>query len=388
MAGIPRPVDDLPNGSVSVRVIRGGFTNNVPNQTVELHVGSDVLKTKTDAEGRAQFDKLRPGEMAKAVADVDGEHLESQQFPAPAQGGIRLVLLAGGGADRAGAATVPAGPPAVAGQVVIGGQSRIVIQPGDESLTLYFLLDILNKSAVPVTPPTPFVFDMPEGATGTGILQGSSPLATVNGTRVTVNGPFPPGSTLVQVGGAINETSGSFDLVQRFPAPLTEYAVIVKKLGDTRMSSSQLAGQQVIPAQGETFIGAEGTPVAAGQPLTVSVTDMPHHNAAPRRTALALALGIVLVGVWAAARTNDDPVTRASERKRLIARREKLLADLVRLERNHGHAGRNTHDIHDIHDIHYRARREEIVGALENIYGALDSDGLTPGPGNTAGVAA
>ena len=110
MAGIPRPVDDLPNGSVSVRVIRGGFTNNVPNQTVELHVGSDVLKTKTDAEGRAQFDKLTPGATVKAVADVDGEHLESQQFPAPAQGGIRLVLLAGGGADTAGPQRpVPAG---------------------------------------------------------------------------------------------------------------------------------------------------------------------------------------------------------------------------------------------------------------------------------------
>ena len=87
MAGIPRPVDDLPNGSVSVRVIRGGFTNNIPNQTVELHVGSDILKTKTDAEGRAQFDKVKAGEAVKAVADVNGEHLESQQFRAPSQGG-------------------------------------------------------------------------------------------------------------------------------------------------------------------------------------------------------------------------------------------------------------------------------------------------------------
>ena len=126
MAGIPRPVDDLPNGSVSVRVIRGGFTNNVPNQTVELHVGSDVLKTKTDAEGRAQFDKLAAGQTVKAVADVDGEHLESQQFPAPAQGGIRLVLLAGGGADATGTARIPAGPPAVTGQVAIGGQTRTI----------------------------------------------------------------------------------------------------------------------------------------------------------------------------------------------------------------------------------------------------------------------
>jgi len=382
MAGIPRPVEDLPNGSVSVRVIRGGFTNNVPNQTVELHVGSDVLKTKTDAEGRAQFDKLAPGQTVKAVADVDGEHLESQQFPAPAQGGIRLVLLAGGGADKSGVAAAPAGPPAVTGPVAIGGQTRFILQPGEESVEVYYLLDILNNSAVPVNPPTPFGFDMPTGAAGLGILQGSSPLASVNGLRVTVDGPFPPGSTHVQIGTTFTVTSGSFDLVQRFPAPLTEYAVIVKKLGDTKMTSSQLAAQQVIPAQGETFLGAEGTPVAAEQPLTVSLTDMPHHNAAPRWIALMLALGIVLVGVWAITRNHDDAAARASERKRLVARREKLLADLVRLERGQGSGGREGRD------DKYRARREDIVVALEQVYGALDSDGITPEPGNTAGVAA
>jgi hypothetical protein len=193
---------------------------------------------------------------------------------------------------------------------------------------------------------------------------------------VTVNGPFPPGSTFVQVGGAITETSGAFDLVQRFPAPVTDYAVIVKKLGDTKMSSPQLAGQQVIPAQGETYLGAEGTPLADGQPLTVSLTDMPHHNPVPRRAALALALGIVLAGIWAATRSHDDSAARGSERKRLLARREKLLADLVRLER----------DQRD--DPRYRTRREEIMAALEQVYGALDSDGVSPGPGNTAGVAA
>ena len=385
MAGIPRPVDDLPNGSVSVRVIRGGFTNNVPNQTVELHVGSDVLKTKTDPEGRAQFDKLPAGQTVKAVADVDGEHLESQQFPAPGQGGIRLVLLAGAGADALGRGTAPpssAGPPAVAGDVVIAGQTRFILQPAEVSLEVYYLLDILNNSRVPVNPATPFEFDMPTGAAGTGILQGSSPLASINGLRVSVSGPFPPGSTHVQIGTTFTVTSGSFDLVQRFPAPLTEYAVIVKKLGDTNMRSSQLAAQQVIPAQGETFLGAEGTPVAAGQPLTVSLTDMPHHNAAPRRIALMLALGIVFVGVWASTRNHDDAAARATERKRLVARREKLLADLVRLERGKGGEKR------DERDHNYRARREEIVAALEQIYGALDSDGITPGPGNTAGVAA
>ena len=126
---------------------------------------------------------------------------------------------------------------AVAGQVVIGGQTRFILQPGEESIEIYYLLDILNNSAVPVNPPTPFAFDMPSGAMGTGILQGSSPLASLNGLRISVNGPFPPGSTHVQIGTAFTVTSGSFDLVQRFPAALTDYAVIVKRVGDTKMGS-------------------------------------------------------------------------------------------------------------------------------------------------------
>jgi hypothetical protein len=274
------------------------------------------------------------------------------------------------------------GPPAATGPVAIGGQTRIILQPGEETVSVYYLLDIVNNASVPVNPQAPFTFEMPSGAAGTGIMQGSSPLAAVDGSRVTVSGPFPPGSTPVQVGATFTVTSGSFDLVQRFPAALTNYAVIVKKLGETKMSSPQLGGQQEIPAQGEVFIGAEGTPVADGQALTVSLTGMPHHSAIPRRAALTLALGIVLVGVWTATRTTEDPVTRAGERKRLVARREKLLADLVRLERDKGD------DRRDAHDSHYRARREEIVGALEQVYGALDSDSITPGPGNTAGAAA
>src|SRR2546428_8259144 len=89
MAGIPRPVDDLPNGAVSVRLIRGALSNNIAKHPVELRVGSKVLTVKTDDNGRAQFNDLTPNATVKASADVDGEHLESQEFPAPARGGIR-----------------------------------------------------------------------------------------------------------------------------------------------------------------------------------------------------------------------------------------------------------------------------------------------------------
>ena len=95
MAGIPRPVTDLPDTSISVRLIRGQLSNNIASHLVELHFANGrVIKVNTDDAGRAQFDKLPRGESVKATADVDGEHLESQDFQVPGQGGIRLMLVA------------------------------------------------------------------------------------------------------------------------------------------------------------------------------------------------------------------------------------------------------------------------------------------------------
>ena len=160
MAGIPRPVTDLPDKSVSVRLIRGELSNNIANHPVELHVGSKVTTVKTDENGRAQFDALAPGTSVKAVAVVDGERLESQEFPVPAQGGVRLMLVATDTAKPP--ATTPDAPP-IAGQVVLGPQSRIVVEPADEAVNVFYLLDISNTSRAPVNPPAPFVFDLPGG---------------------------------------------------------------------------------------------------------------------------------------------------------------------------------------------------------------------------------
>ena len=116
MSGIPRPVDDLPARSVSVRLIRGDLSNNIANHPVDLEVNGKVQTVKTDEAGRAQFDGLPPGATLKAVAVVDGERLESQEFPAPAQGGIRLMLVATD-KDKESKAAAEASAPAIQGQV-------------------------------------------------------------------------------------------------------------------------------------------------------------------------------------------------------------------------------------------------------------------------------
>ena len=377
MAGIPRPVDDLPGGSISVRLIRGDLSNNIANHPIDLQIGDAVQTVATDDAGRAQFDRVPPGSRLKAVAIVDGERLESQEFSAPAQGGIRLMLVATDKQKEARAAA-EASAPAVAGQVTFGDQSRIVIQPGDEVIELYYILAIANPTRTPINPPTPFTFDMPSDAAGTTVLQGSSPKVTVSGRHVLVEGPFPPGETLVQVACTLAVGSDAIDIEQTFPATLPRLSVIVKKVENLRLVSAQLEQQQDVVDSGEVFISASGGAIPAGQPVMLTVSGLPHHSSAPRLAALSAAVGVVLVGLWAVLRP-AEPSGGRDDRKRLISRREKLFQDLVRLEgdRQGGRGDRSRQ----------ASRREELLTALEQIYAALDTDGTEPQPAGSPGPA-
>ncbi|MCM3879213.1 MAG: carboxypeptidase-like regulatory domain-containing protein [Vicinamibacterales bacterium] len=111
MSGLPLQVGDLPPGTVAVRIIRNNFSNNIAGQSVTLTVGTTepAVNTTSDSSGRAVFNSLRVGSSVRAKAVVDGEVLESQQFELPAQGGVRLVLVAGvgAGAGSDAAKTVP-----------------------------------------------------------------------------------------------------------------------------------------------------------------------------------------------------------------------------------------------------------------------------------------
>jgi hypothetical protein len=362
MSGIPRPVDDLPAGTVSVRMIRGQLSNNLIGQPVLMQGGGKTLTVKTDENGRASFTGIPAGTPVKASADVDGEHLESQEFPFPAQGGIRLMLVA---TDKAAAAK-----PAVTGTVTIGGQSRIVIEPGDENLRVYYLLSIENGSSSPVNTAKPFAFDMPKEGVGTTLLQGSSAKASVSGIHVLVQGPFPPGGTFVQVACEVPTSTGSYAVAAKFPAQVEQLAVVVKKLGDTKLSSPAIARQQDLTDAGETYIAAAGGPVPPDQPIELMLSGLPYHSAVPRWTALSLAFAIIALGAWVASRSAAVEPTRAAERKRLIARREKLLNELVRVEQDY-RSGR-------VDASRHAARREDLIHTLEPLYASLDDSTALP----------
>src|SRR5262249_59932990 len=134
---------------MSVRLIRGSLSNSIVDYPVKLIAGGKELTVKTDESGRAQFNEVPPGSTVKATADVDGEHLESREFPAPTRGGIRVMLVA---TDKS-KPSKPAGQPetpAPTGAITIGTKSRVVIQPNDEVVEIFYLLDLSNTASTPL----------------------------------------------------------------------------------------------------------------------------------------------------------------------------------------------------------------------------------------------
>jgi hypothetical protein len=364
MSGVPLPTGEIPAGTVTVRVVRGSLSNLVTGHPVEL-VGDVAASGRTNDAGRAEFTGLEPGSRVKAVTVVDGERIESQEFTLPPQAGIRVMLVATdpGAAKRAEEDQTLAQAPARTGIVVLGEQSRFVFELGDDGLTVFNIYQILNTARTPVQPAVPIVFQLPPEALRPALLDGSSPLAAVAGDRVNVNGPFPPGMTLVQFAYTMPYSGGTVTVKQRLPAALAQLSVVAQKVGELRLSSAQLAQQRDMSAEGQNYILGQGPPLAAGSDLTFVFSGLPHTPTWPRNLALTLAVLILAGGAYAAVRGRHAKGATA-ERKRLEAERERLFVQLTRLEESH-RAGTVDPQV-------YASRRRELVGALERVYAALD----------------
>lgn len=361
MSGIPLPDPQLPAGTITVRVVRGTLSNNVPNQTVELREGDNAVTAVTNAEGRAEFLTLNPGATVVAATELDGVRLASQPFPVPGQGGIRLMLVGAADPSRADV-------PAESGTVNFGAESRIVIELGEEVLNVYYLLDIVNWRDVPVEPDAPVMLSLPAGAAGATLMGGSSPRAVAAGAQVSLPGPFPPGMTPLRVGFVLPYSGGNLAFDQPLPVALESLLLMVEKWGDMDIASEQIARRADASPEGtdgRTFIFAAGPLVAAGAAVSLELSGLPHHSRLPAMLALGVAFVFLSAGAWGAA-TPDRSPTGAERRRRLESRREKRFRELVKNEQQH-RAGR-------IGATKYANRRGELMGDLERIYAELDDE--------------
>ena len=356
------PAAELPIGTVTVRVVREAIGNNVTGQAVRLTVNGAARNATTDDQGRAEFPNLPAGAEVRAEVTVNGEALVSDTFMVPATGGLRVILVAGlkdAAARKEQEAAAAAAAPAVPGVVVIGPNSRLLLEFRDDALQMFYVLDILNNARTRVDIGGPLIIDLPEGAGGAAVLEGSSPSATVGGDRLTVTGPFAPGVTSVQVGFQLRHDSPSLTVQQTWPIPMQQLTVAMEKVGSASMQSPQFSTVGEVKAEtGTPFLLASGPAVPAGGTVTIQLSNLPAHNPMPRYVALTLAAAIIACGGWLAfgARTGaEDP------RPRLIARRKALLAELAAIE-SRRRAGSAVDDV----------RRQRLLAELEHIYGELD----------------
>jgi hypothetical protein len=302
MSGSVLPVTDLPVGTVSVRVIRGSFDKNLPNQPVEFLVDGTKTTVNTDASGRAQVTGLAGGARVRASTVVDGEKLESQEAVVESSG-LRIILVATDPATAARAAedrALAASPP-VKGIVVLGPESRVVAQMSNDRLQIYYVLEIVNTARTPVDIGGPLIIDLPREARGATIIEGSSPQATANGPRVRVVGPFAPGITRVEAGYELPFSGDTARVTQVMPAKLDQVTLLVLQTGGLSLTSPQLASQREMTNNGPTVIVGNGPGLEAGQVLTFEIAGLPHRATWPRNLALSLASVIVAAGLWAAA---------------------------------------------------------------------------------------
>lgn len=354
MAGVPLPAGDLPDGTVTVRVVRRELGDNLAGQTVMLKGGGPVRSATTDTDGRARFDGLPAGVTYTAEAVVEGETLVSRPFEVPLRGGVRVVLVAG-----LAAGPKPAGAPAQPGTVEFAGDTRFVFEYQDDRLQVFYLLEIVNPAATPVDTGRPLQFDLPPEAIGATTLEGSSAQASVRGRRVSITGPFQPGRTMVQIGFTMPERD-ALSIRQPLPAALAQTFIAVEQVGGIRLASPQVAQTREVTADGQRFLLGTGGRLAPGDTLTIELTGLPAHSATPRAVALGLAALVLGVGFWSAFAPRDP---RASSLAALAAQRDRLMNEAVGLERKRRQRPLAAGE---------EARRQHLIRELEKITAQLD----------------
>ena len=363
MAGTPLPAPELPDRTVTVRVLRERLGNNVAGQTVSLKAGNETRTGKTDEQGRAQFDNLPAGTMVQASTVVDGETLTSLEFAVPSQGGVRVALIAGiaaAAAKEKAEADAAAKMPARPGVVEIGPESRIIIEYQDDNLTVFYLLEVINNARTPIDIGGPLLIQLPTGAAGASMMQGSSPNAGAKGDMVTITGPFPPGKTIAQVGFSLPQAGRNYELRQTWPVALAQVFVGVEKIGNMQIASPQLTDVREMNSDGTPFIMATGPKLNAGETLVLNLTGLPADSKAPRNAALAIAVLIFGVGAWFAL---TPAKAHAAQDAKLHAQRDKLMNEIVALE-----AKRRVKPLSDADE----ARLQRLTTDLERIIAELD----------------
>jgi len=133
----PLFVQDLPVGTISVRLTHPSMTEPIAGAAIvgtwTMAGGKEGTATvKTGDDGRAIFAKVPVGATFGAKAEVDGETLSTAEFPVPAEGGTRLLMIVGANTAEAMAEMTGQSPHGMGGGPKALGVRAGKIEPSDK----------------------------------------------------------------------------------------------------------------------------------------------------------------------------------------------------------------------------------------------------------------
>ena len=350
MSGIPRPVDDLPNGAVSVRADSRRAVEQHRRITRSSCTSAAKSRTVEDRRERARAVRRRcpPG------ATREGGGRSSTASGSSRRSSRRRRRAASGccwsrPTRRKERAAAAASAPAVTGH----GRHRRADRASSSSRgeeTVERLLPARHRRttrAAPVNPPTPFVFDMPAGAHGHAASWRARrrrrrverhARASCRAVSAGQHASCRSARELPASGGASTST-------QRFPRRFEQLAVIVKKVGDTtlRVAAARRAAGDAGATARLYIAGAGGAGRRGPAARAARSTGLPHHSPTPRRDRA----GARAAASWLAGRLGGATRVRSKTRRAQAAEREaadraprEAVQDLVRLEQRRDRDGR------------------------------------------------
>jgi hypothetical protein len=295
-----------------------------------------VLREKTDGTGATRFTGVG-GETEVGVAAVmnhDGQRIASQAFGIPKSGGVRVELRA---LERTADPSV----------ITLGADSRIILQQREDGVSILEMLVLENRSNKLFDPGAGGVeIPLPSDFVGAEVIDGERKVEIRKGVGVAVYGQIAPVQSRmatrdrrspdeVRFGFVLPTHGSTLDFEQPMPRGIGEFTFITDQIPGLVIESDQISGRQERESGGKKFWLMLGKAIPPGGTLRFTARGLPAPDDTGRTVAGVLALAIIAGAAFLSRGGADrkrEARAQASDRDRLVQRREKLFAELVALD--------------------------------------------------------
>ncbi len=315
----------------------------------QARAGEDQVrerKAKTSADGEARFEGLDAKPTSGYLAEVvkDGSRYAGKPFRLTENAGARVAIEV-----RPVSRDLSA--------LSIGPGSHLILEVGDDALQVIEVLRVNNAGTAPVEVAGGLRLPLPPQAVSATVGPESPPSLSATGHEALWKGPIPVGDTELQVMFVLPYKSDVVELRQRTPIPFAEVAAVIEKIDGLAVTGDRLETEER-ELGGRKLMLVRGPATAPGGELTLRVTGLPRNDPTWRIAAAALSV-LILIGFALYARGGGADSPRELRRK-LAARREHLLDELVALEDKGGD------------DAKRQKRRDDLTERLAEVYRELD----------------